>query len=200
MSPTAPQSAGAKFDDQSATNPRLPAKPARAGLFGRATIIPLVLLLVGVGAGFSGAIFSGKTTTNATTEEGSEEAASPIATDGAAPPSIGGTASPVTTTAGPGTAVTNLGAFTVNLRGGAGGRVLRLEVQIETPLADAAGVTARSAPLRDSIITAVSDYTWSELEGAEGKTRLRDELITRVNGVLAPSTIGRLYFTQFVIQ
>jgi flagellar basal body-associated protein FliL len=58
----------------------------------------------------------------------------------------------------------------------------------------------RSAQLRDSIITAVSDYTWSELEGAEGKTRLRDELISRVNAVVAPAAIGRLYFTQFVIQ
>jgi flagellar basal body-associated protein FliL len=99
-----------------------------------------------------------------------------------------------------GSAVTSLGTFTVNLRGGGGGRVLRIEVQVEGPTAQAETVAAKTAQIRDSIITAVSDYTWGELEGAGGKTRLRDELLARVNGAASPSQIERIYFTQFVVQ
>lgn len=97
--------------------------------------------------------------------------------------------------------VTSLGTFTVNLRGSGGGRVLRMEVQVDSDAQDASVVTAKAAQLRDSIITGVSDYTWSELEGVDGKTRLRDELHARVNGVLGPQGgVDRIYFTQFVVQ
>ncbi|MBM4390358.1 MAG: flagellar basal body-associated FliL family protein [Deltaproteobacteria bacterium] len=97
--------------------------------------------------------------------------------------------------------VTNLGTFTVNLRGSGGGRVLRMEVQVDSNAEKASVVTARSAQLRDSIITGVSDYTWSELEGVDGKARLRDELHVRVNGALgSQGGIDHIYFTQFVVQ
>ena len=58
-----------------------------------------------------------------------------------------------------------------------------------------------AAPLlRDSIITLASDYTYAELEGLEGKTRLRDELLGRLNSLLDGARIERVYFTQFVVQ
>jgi flagellar protein FliL len=101
---------------------------------------------------------------------------------------------------GGGSQITNLGAFTVNLRGSGGGRVLRMEVQLDSEEDVASLLSARAPQLRDSIITAVSDYTWAELEGVDGKTRLRDELLTRLNGVTSPKVIDRLYFTQFVVQ
>lgn len=101
--------------------------------------------------------------------------------------------------AGP-SSITNLGAFTTNLRGSGGGRVLRMEVQVDSPTTVADKVTQRLPELRDSVLTAVGDYTWSELEGVDGKTRLRDELLVRLNGVLAPHAIDRVYFTQFVVQ
>lgn len=98
------------------------------------------------------------------------------------------------------TAVTNLGTFTVNLRGSGGGRVVRMEVQLDSEGDDAKALSTKTPQLRDSVITAVSDYTWSELEGVDGKTRLRDELLARVNGIAAPSEVNALYFTQFVVQ
>lgn len=101
---------------------------------------------------------------------------------------------------GGGSQITNLGAFTVNLRGSGGGRVLRMEVQLDSTAGTANSITNRSPQLRDTVITAVSDYTWAELEGVDGKSRLRDELLTRINGVLAPAVADRLYFTQFVVQ
>ncbi len=188
-----PPAIGVKIEETPAAATR-----PRSGFSARSLIIPVVTLLLGLGAGFGGALFSGGLGGEAAEEPVEEAAAAPEA-HGAAAVSTGPDGA-VTLNEAAGTAVTNLGALTVNLRGGAGGRVLRLEVQIETDADDAPGLALRSAQLRDSIITAVSDYTWSELEGAEGKTRLRDELISRVNGVVAPAAIGRLYFTQFVIQ
>ena len=189
-----PPAIGAKIEEPAPAPAR-----TRSGFSVRSLIIPVVTLLFGLGAGFGGAFFSGLLGAETVEEEPAEEKAEAATAHGAAP-AAGGPDGTVTLNEAAGTAVTNLGALTVNLRGGAGGRVLRLEIQIETPADDAPGLALRSAQLRDSIITAVSDYTWSELEGAEGKTRLRDELISRVNGVVAPAAIGRLYFTQFVIQ
>lgn len=97
-------------------------------------------------------------------------------------------------------AIVNLGVFTVNLRGSGGGRVLRMEMQLDAGEASSATIEERIPQLRDAVITAVSDYTWTELEGVDGKTRLRDELLSRLNGAIAPTTIKRLYFTQFVVQ
>lgn len=188
-----PPAIGARIEEP----PVAPVRP-RSGFSARSLIIPAVTLLFGLGAGLGGAYLSGHLGADTAEEPAAEEAdaaeAAGTAPMGAIPDGS------LTLNEASGTAVTNLGALTVNLRGGAGGRVLRLEVQIETPAGDAPGLALRSAQLRDSIITAVSDYTWSELEGAEGKTRLRDELISRVNAVVAPAAIGRLYFTQFVIQ
>ncbi len=99
-----------------------------------------------------------------------------------------------------GRVITNLKSFVVNLRSSGGGRVLRLEIQVESA-GDVAPVLEVSSPkVRDSIIAAISDYTFAELEGTDGKTRLRDELLTRINGVMAPMTIDQIYFTQFVVQ
>ena len=97
-------------------------------------------------------------------------------------------------------AVTNLGTFTVNLRGSGGGRVVRMEVQLDSDGHDAKALGTKTPQLRDSVISAVSDYTWSELEGVDGKTRLRDELLQRVNGIASPNEVNALYFTQFVVQ
>lgn len=59
--------------------------------------------------------------------------------------------------AGTGTQITNVGAFTVNLRGSGGGRVLRMEVQLDSTEEAAAYLASRTPQLRDAIITAVSD-------------------------------------------
>jgi flagellar basal body-associated protein FliL len=185
-----------------------------------------VALLVGTGLGFgtaelgllsggSGAATAAQAEQAAAAEEGAAEGeAAPAGGHGeaapaegeAAPPGANGEPAPSHGGGGAaaadakGSAITSLGTFTVNLRGTGGGRVLRLEVQVEGPGAQAETIKARSAQLRDSIITAVSDYTWSELEGAGGKSRLRDELFARVNGAAAPSIVERIYFTQFVVQ
>ena len=98
------------------------------------------------------------------------------------------------------TAMTNLGNFTVNLRDSAGGRVLQMEIQVESDKENVAKVEERMPQLRDSVILLASDYSYTELEGIDGKFRLKDDIHARVNAVLEPITVGRVYFTEFVVQ
>jgi flagellar basal body-associated protein FliL len=171
--------------------------------------LPAIALLLGAGAGVGGAMLAGGD--DAPAEPSAEEAAAEAPAEGAsaapaaAPPAEGGvntasTAAAAASASPTDPVITNIGTFTVNLRGSGGGRVLRIEVQVESKGQHAPLVAAKAAPMRDSIITAVSDYTWSELEGTDGKVRLRDELLSRVNGIAAPAVVERMYFTQFVVQ
>ena len=56
------------------------------------------------------------------------------------------------------------------------------------------------AQLRDSVITLASDYTYGDLEGADGKIRFRDELLVRLLKLVPDQKILRVYFTQFMVQ
>ncbi len=100
-----------------------------------------------------------------------------------------------------GRAVVTLGSFTVNLRGSGGGRVLRSEVQVEVDAKDESVVVEERPALRDAVITLGSDYTYADLEGIDGKTHLRDEIQSRVGGLLeGRAEVHRIYFTEFVVQ
>jgi flagellar basal body-associated protein FliL len=90
--------------------------------------------------------------------------------------------------------------FTVNLRGSGGGRVLRLEVQLEINGSDSERVAKATPRLRDAVLSLASDYTYTEIEGIDGKMHFRDELLGRLNRMLEGPRIQRIYFTEFVVH
>lgn len=94
----------------------------------------------------------------------------------------------------------DLGTFDINVRGSGGGRVLRLEVSVEVVPGKHTAVDTNKALLRDGVIALTSDYTYADLEGLDGKTHLRDELLGRLNNLTAEVYIKRIFFTQFVVQ
>lgn len=96
--------------------------------------------------------------------------------------------------------VFSLESFNVNLRGAGGGRVLRMEVQLEIRKKDEQHIQRAVPRLRDGVLTLASDYTFSDLEGLDGKTRLRDEMLGTLNKLLDYGRIERVYFTEFVVQ
>ena len=98
--------------------------------------------------------------------------------------------------------VVPLGSFTVNLRAsGSAGRLLQMEISVEADSPASTLVADREAQLRDAILMAASDFSYLELEGLDGRLRLRDEIYRRVNEVLDPEgKIKRVYFTSFVVQ
>lgn len=97
-------------------------------------------------------------------------------------------------------AIHSLSSFTVNLRGAGGGRVLRMEVQVEIDDAEVETIKDSTPRLRDATLTLASDYSYDDLEGLDGKMRFRDELMARLNKALTVPSIRRIYFTQFVVQ
>lgn len=152
--------------------------------------LPLILgalttLILGGAGGFAGASFLAPQA-EASVAEGEEGAEGVEGEEGAVPEVE--------------RAVIPIGLMTVNLRGTGGGRVLRMEVQVEAEAANQMAIEDRLPVLQDAVITLVSDYTYADVEGLDGKTRLRDELLGRINTVLGTVRVDRIYFTQFVVQ
>ena len=135
--------------------------------------------LVGIGAGFAGNMFINNS-------EAASESSEEQAMDGE------GTSAART--------VAPLDPFIVNLRGSGGGRILRLEVQLEFDATDLDRITEGTPAMRDALLSLASDYSYGELEGIDGKMHFRDELLGRLNRVLEGPRIHRIYFTEFVVQ
>jgi flagellar FliL protein len=95
------------------------------------------------------------------------------------------------------TEVYELGEFQVNLSGTMGGRILMLEIAVEGSADSVSSIETRQHQIRDAILMLASDYSVSELEGLDGKLRLRDDIHRRINAILAPHRINRVYYTEF---
>ncbi len=152
---------------------------------GKMAILAVALFLAGAGAGF-GASFFLPGDDQAEDEAGVEELAEGDGeeTEAAVPDGI----------------IVSLGDFIVNLRGGGGGRLLNMEIQVEGSQASMALMEERKSQIRDALLTIVSDYSFAEVEGVNGKMRLRDDCLARINGIMRPQRIERIYFTRFVVQ
>lgn len=146
--------------------------------------IGLVMLIIGLVGGYA---------TSQALDSGSPEVAEPVA-GGPSDPANGGAM------VVPSTQVIELGTFTINLRDSAGGRLLQMDISLEGDSGAASTIKDRQAQLRDSVIMLASDFSYLELEGTDGRLRLRDEVHRRVNAVLSPEKINRVYFTKFVVQ
>jgi len=106
--------------------------------------------------------------------------------------------------------VYEVGRFRVNLRGSGGERVLHIELSVEMEREAVNQDSDEKEPevlelrtksqIRDAVITLASDYTYSDMEGLDGKTRLRDELLARLKALLPEKKIERIYFTEFMVQ
>jgi len=175
-------------------------------------IIAAVLFIVGVGAGFGSSVIfkpsdgdKEKSDEEASAEEGAGEKAEEVKEEGkahgeAAEEGKEGKAGEGGDKVLNGKHIVTLGDFIVNLRGTGGARVLRMQIQAMGAADAATACTAAEAPIRDAILTLASDYTYTDVEGLDGKLRLRDELLHRVNGIIKPAKVENLYFTAFVVQ
>jgi flagellar FliL protein len=92
--------------------------------------------------------------------------------------------------------------FVVNLMGGADApRYLKLEFDMELhPGSQVKEVESRMSELRDSIIVLLGSKRYEDLATIEGKDRLKEEIIARVNTILQTATASRVFFKEFIIQ
>ena len=95
----------------------------------------------------------------------------------------------------------SMDTFIVNLADQGGKRYLRVTMELEI---DAIEVTEeinqRLPQLRNTILMIVPSKTYEDIGTAQGKSALRDELMTQLNTFLSTGQITNIYFTEFVVQ
>lgn len=94
-----------------------------------------------------------------------------------------------------------LDPFVVNLNEPRGNRYLKTTVQLEMDTPELqTELERRQAQLKDVILALLTSKSSQELQALEGKFRLREELLSRINALLVNGSVTRVYFTEFVIQ
>lgn len=92
-------------------------------------------------------------------------------------------------------------AFIVNLLSESGSRYLKVTLDIELDKADlAAEMDTKRSLVRDIIIRTLSAKTFEEVSTMKGKDRLKDEMVSKINEVLADGQVRNIFFTDFVVQ
>jgi flagellar FliL protein len=95
-------------------------------------------------------------------------------------------------------AIVPLDTFVVNL---AGGKYVRVQAQAELETPDIPRrFYARVVPMRDQIISLLTQKRAEELEDVNGKEKLKTQIREIMNQQLRREEVRRIYFTQFVIQ
>lgn len=100
----------------------------------------------------------------------------------------------------------SLGTFVVNLSDEGGNRYLRVSMDIELKEEELKGeelkkdIEKRLPKIRDAILMIAPTKTFSDLNSQEGKTLLRNQILSSINEILSSTSATNLYFTEFVIQ
>lgn len=91
--------------------------------------------------------------------------------------------------------------FVVNLLSESGSRFLKTSLNIELDSEELSGeLDSKKAAIRDIIIRTLSSKTFEEVSTMKGKERLKDEIVERINEILADGQIKNIFFTDFVVQ
>ena len=95
----------------------------------------------------------------------------------------------------------DLEVFVVNLVGSGPARYFRtsLNLGVKTEK-EKELVKESSGPIRDAVITYLSERTVDELLDPKGKTTLRTALRKQINGALEKPIVTNVYFKEFLIQ
>jgi len=94
-----------------------------------------------------------------------------------------------------------LDTFIVNLADKGGKRYLRITIDLELDGKELESeITKRLPQVRDSILTILPTKRFEDISSAKGKTELRDQMLERINGMLARGQITNIYFKEFVVQ
>lgn len=94
-----------------------------------------------------------------------------------------------------------LDTFIVNLADKGGKRYLRVSMDLELDSEKLENEVKKRLPqVRDSILSILPTKRFEDISSAKGKTDLRDQILTRINGLLARGQITNIYFKEFVVQ
>ena len=94
-----------------------------------------------------------------------------------------------------------LDQFIVNLLSQGGARFLKTKMDLELSGPELTAELDKKKPLiRDIIIRTLSSKTFQEVSTSRGKEKLKDELVDKINAVLADGNVKNIFFTEFVVQ
>ena len=94
-----------------------------------------------------------------------------------------------------------LDVFIVNLAGEGGSRYLKVKLELELSVENLkAEIGNRLPQIRDTILVSMSSKSFADIDTAQGKFRLKEEIVGHVNKLLTTGNIKNVYFTEFVIQ
>ena len=97
--------------------------------------------------------------------------------------------------------ILSLDTFIVNLADKGGKRYLRMTIDLELDSEELESEVKKRLPqVRDSILTILPTKRFDDISSAKGKTALRDQMLERINGLLARGKVTNIYFKEFVIQ
>lgn len=91
--------------------------------------------------------------------------------------------------------------FIVNIYDGQELRYLKVKIEMEmVGTGVKPEIDARVAPIRDSILVLLSSKTLQDVQDVQGKNQLKEEIMGAINRTLPPGKVGKVYFTDFVVQ
>ena len=94
-----------------------------------------------------------------------------------------------------------LDPFTVNLVSSNADRYLKCKIDFELDSPALQKEVDKKLPaIRDMIISILSSKSIEEIQTAQGKQKLKDEIKRKINSFLTTGEIRNVYFTEFVIQ
>lgn len=95
----------------------------------------------------------------------------------------------------------DLKPFIVNLADPGGKRYLKLTLSLEVDNTEVQNEVASRLPqIRDAILLLLSGLTFDDISTRAGKMRLRNQIISICNDLLASGQVKGVYFSEFVVQ
>lgn len=103
--------------------------------------------------------------------------------------------------AGGASTVFSLDPFIVNIYDGQELRYLKVKIELEMASpAIKPELDGRIAAIRDAILVVLTTKTLQEIQDAQGKNQLREEILAAISKIVAQGKVTRVYFTDFVVQ
>jgi len=91
--------------------------------------------------------------------------------------------------------------FIVNLNDLGGRRMLKLTMSIEAESQELSDeINAKMPQIRDTILLLLSSIQSDDISGLDGKQRLKNQMLNRVNPILTKGKVKNIYLSEIVVQ
>lgn len=162
-------------------------------------LIVILAMLIGAGGTFIALNFFGGG--GLTAPEAQEAAPQETARAGGEGGSGGQTAAVAPEAEGVSPRHIGLTPFIVKLNDDGGRRYLKLNISVEVD-SEALGleINSKEPIFRDTILVLLSSLSYNDISTPDGKARLRDQVLNRINIQLTTGKIRNINFSEFVVQ